>query len=193
MSLHWVGWGALTWGASWGDIPVAETWDTSQGAARNLARNLARLREQDCTATFRTEGLSLSGPREYAASSDVVCGFTTEAWRFDGAAVYACKANGFAAFTTGGWRVDGGRYHASGNGFATFTTGAVPLQGKRFYLTTADATAEFYTVNKTMTGPSKYVVTAIQNPSDEQLGMIATLLTRKQVRVTNTSIDRRFR
>lgn len=182
--MTWDSWGVSwlgSWGNSWGPLhEVAETWDTDQGIARNLANNLKWERISDGEAKFppvRTRSgagtLSASG-NAYAKFGVVRTQSGLGAWGF------SVEANGFASFRRVGVKT-GVNATATGNGFTTARVRAEMRTRALDISVSGEGGALFTPVRVRAEAVKVLSARGIRNPTDEELLIFAgKLLTSKQ-------------
>lgn len=176
----WLG----AWGDSWGPLHTVGDWDTAQGAARNLARNLARLATLDGEVRLRGVRGRASGT-DFSATGDgraTLRGVRGAARA--GKASAAAAGNGFAVWK--GVRLrSAARATAAGNGFAVFGLPRNKSHGIRRAEVSADGAARLRGVRVFTTSVSSISAQGVVNPSDEEIMALMTILTNKKRRGIN--------
>lgn len=181
MTGWWVGWSAGSWGTSWGDIPVAETWDTDQGVARNLARNLKFERIEDGVAKPTKAGADSGHYQRIAFGNAYTQTYGDGAYSgFNYArATGQTAANAYAVPCTTGSGSGYGSTTIYANSYASAVGGGVSV-GYSGTSATANGFAVPVAVGHFTYPVHTVLASGVLNPSDEELALTAYLLTRKQ-------------
>lgn len=183
--VSWLG----SWGDSWGPLHAVEEnpWDTDQGVARNLARNLKFSRIDDVSVRAVGGGsLSSSAALDtWASASATATGGGSYSGAQASASGTAVSCNGFAVPTASG--VYSG--FSEPDAAAEVNCAPVPAPSIACGCSTPSVSAEAVAIPQSgvsLSGCAQPGVLAIHNPSDEELATIALLivknklLTRKQ-------------
>ncbi len=179
MTGYWVGWAAGSWGASWGDIPVDETWNTSQGVARNLANNIKWEPVHDAEQVlFPQKCRTLCG--EVSFSADSTATLTLQRANTTTRAFYDFSANGYATLEAVRAATEYGPVDACADSGWSFG----PLLCSTTY-SEAEALGgcevELHGVAAYTTTKNNLHAQGVANPSDEEMVVLVTqLLTRRK-------------
>lgn len=168
-----------------GKVKPQNLFDTSQGVARNLARNLRFERIEDGSARFtpqksnqRSYGVTATG---YARAAFRTVASKSHSWAL------GASANGFAQPIAGA-RVSAksSEVTCSANGFASISPSGTPVRASCFTGDiTGGASASYSNKKAVASGVNSVSGLGIHNPTDEMLATIAAhVLTRKQKRVS---------
>ena len=179
---YWIGWSAGSWGSSWGDdVEVDESWDTSQGAARNLANNLKYRKIQD-TEQRLSEQKASSAVYLFTPTADAEATFAPCGAHFSFAPIHAViHANAFATFSVDTTISASGLPAPSAE--CSFAVGGHSSAGACGSIEpTAGAEAALF-VDEVTTAASYLLPHGVVNPSDEEMGaMLVQLLSNRRGR-----------
>jgi hypothetical protein len=184
---YWIGWAAGSWGTSWGGIPVAETWDTDQGVARNLARNLAFERIEDVDVVpyvSEQAGSGANTPKGSGSATAVVVGggcYSGTGFVVAGGSV---RANAYVKPESVGAFVGVNSTTAVADSMTAVTGGGAAC-GSKVPSFSCDSEAVPTSYYQGVSGVvSEIFVRGIQNPTDEEIAVLVNLLTSKRKRDT---------
>jgi hypothetical protein len=174
-----------------GFIPLqVNTWDTEQGVARNLARNLSTARSVDAVAKplshsaraggglCDTVGNAYAAPARVRSYSGSRTPFTTS----------EIHANAFATpIRSSPSRAGFSSIAASANSFVRVLPAGYSAGGGRTG-TSAGATVVVSPSRSTASTAARVMARGVHNPSDEEISLLVTMLTRSKSRGTNAAL-----
>lgn len=194
MSYWGVSW-AGAWGQSWGPLhEVAETWDTAQGVARNLARNLKFTRVEDAVATPHVINTTISGANPTRCSGNSYNRPTPSLAHSGARRAFSSgevTANAYIVPKRSGATADRPvRALAHGNGYLRpAATGS--SAGYKLPRVSAGAEARPNPCTSFYYKKSTVLATGVHNPTDEQVAVLITLLTKKRSQYIKHQLNRR--
>lgn len=183
---YWIGWEALSWGASWGDVLVAETWDTAQGVARNRVSLVKFSPIQDVEQRL-TEAVGVSTTGGLAPSGEATAAFTGMAAATSVASLLAVgRASAFATFAVpaGAWGAVGALAPvADAMGVPRF----LPATTRCGTIAAVGEAEPAFVVETATSACGELLPKGIRNPTDEELAAVVISLTRRsRSRITRT-------